>query len=63
MDLSGNRRNFTKMVIYPINIDGTNKAPIHPEIQMLERELKKLFMDNKLKGINLYIYGLVLKEQ
>jgi hypothetical protein len=30
---------------------------------MLERELKNLYQDGKLKGINLYIYGLVLREQ
>jgi hypothetical protein len=30
---------------------------------MLERELKKLEKEGRLKGINLYVYGLVLREQ
>lgn len=44
-------------------VDGTGKAPSHPDIQMLERELKKLEKEGRLKGINLYVYGLVLREQ
>jgi hypothetical protein len=52
-----------KMVSFCLFEDGTGKAPSHPDIQMLERELKNLYQDGKLKGINLYIYGLVLREQ
>lgn len=53
-----------KMVKYLIkNSDGSNKAACHPDIQLLERELKILYKDGKLRGVNLYIYGLVLKEQ
>ena len=51
------------MVIFNFNVDGTNKSPSHPEIQTLERDLKKLYSEGRLKGINLYIYGLVLKEK
>ena len=41
-----------------------NRAPIHCEIQLLEREFKKLYEKGRLtSGINLYLYGLVLKEQ
>ena len=45
------------------NVEGTNKPPSHCEIHNLERDLKKLHKDGHLKGINLYLYGLVLKEQ
>ena len=32
------------------------------EIQIIERELGKLNKENKLNEINLYLYGLVLKD-
>lgn len=35
----------------------------HPEIQVLDRELKKLYQERRLNGINLYLYGMILKEQ
>jgi len=37
--------------------------PVHPEIQVLDRELRKLYTEKKLNGINLYLYGLILREQ
>ena len=57
------RRALRKWYILKLFADGTNKIPSHPDIQLLERDLKKLYHEGKLKGINLYIYGLVLKEQ
>jgi anaphase-promoting complex subunit 8 len=44
-------------------IEQSNKIPSHPEIQVLDRELKKLYQERKLYGINLYLYGLILREQ
>jgi anaphase-promoting complex subunit 8 len=44
-------------------IEQNNKIPSHPEIQVLDRELKKLYQEKKLYGINLYLYGLILREQ
>lgn len=61
MVLLEKKNNCTRMVIISINKDGTNKPASHPDIHTLERELKKLYQDNKLAGINLYVYGLVLK--
>lgn len=46
-----------------LHTEGTNKPPQHSEIHNLERDLKKLYNSGHLHGINLYIYGLVLKEQ
>ena len=45
------------------NSEGTNKPPQHSEIQNLQRDLGKLYSQNALRGINLYLYGLVLREQ
>ena len=43
--------------------EGTGKPPLHAEIHNLERDLKQLYSNKELNGINLYLYGLVLREQ
>ena len=52
-----------KIVIFLLIIEGNNKIPVHPEVHLIERELKALHKNSSLSGINLYLYGLVLKEQ
>ncbi len=41
--------------------EGTGKPPQHAEIHNLERDLKQLYSSKQLSGINLYLYGLVLR--
>jgi tetratricopeptide (TPR) repeat protein len=48
---------------YHHHVEGTNKVAVHPEVQTIERELKNLYNEGNLSGLNLYLYGLVLKEQ
>lgn len=38
------------------------KTAQNPELKLLERELSKLFQENKLSQLNLYLYGLILKD-
>lgn len=46
-----------------IILEGTGRPPQHAEIHNLERDLKQLYHSHDLHGINLYLYGLVLREQ
>lgn len=44
-------------------VEGTSVTPANPELQMLEREFRTLYKRGALSDINLYLYGLILKEQ
>lgn len=39
------------------------KTVVNPEISNIERDLEKLHSEGKLNELNMYLYGLVLKEQ
>lgn len=43
--------------------ENSNRTPTHPDIQLLDRELRKLHEERRLNGLNLYLYGLVLREK
>jgi anaphase-promoting complex subunit 8 len=63
MGLFVKKKKSTKTVIFIIYVENSNKIRSHPEIQLLDRELKKLYQEKRLNGLNLYLYGLILKEQ
>lgn len=39
------------------------RTALNPELGALERNLAPLYKENKLCDVNLYLYGLVLKER
>ena len=45
------------------NESGGGRTALNPELGALERNLGQLYKDNKLDDVNLYLYGLVLKER
>lgn len=45
------------------NGESNAKMVINGELEIIEREYEKLFAQNKLNEFNLYLYGLVLKDQ
>jgi anaphase-promoting complex subunit 8 len=51
--------NGTELVI----VEGTQVMPTNPELQLLEKEFRRMYKDRTLRDINLYLYGLILKEQ
>ena len=57
------RRGDLRKWYHCLHSEGTGKPPLHAEIHNLERDLKQLYSNKELNGINLYLYGLVLREQ
>lgn len=39
-----------------------SKVATNPELKLLERELTRLYQSKQLTNLNLYLYGLVLKD-
>ena len=44
------------------NKEENNKVGTNPEIVMIQRELEVLYKKGKLNELNLYLYGIVLRE-
>jgi len=42
--------------------EGNSKGSVNPELSLIQMELKNLHDKNQLNELNLYLYGLVLKE-
>ena len=49
--------------MYKKKKEAESKSIVNTELQAIERELEKFYKQNKLNEINLYLYGLVLKQQ
>lgn len=43
-------------------VEGNSKSSVNPELSLIQMELEKLYVNNQLNELNLYLYGLVLKE-
>ena len=68
MGTSERKRNNTRTVpINPHNLltfnkEENNKVGTNPEIVMIQRELEVLYKKGRLNELNLYLYGIVLRE-
>jgi len=53
---------YRKLILILVFKEGNSKSSVNPELSLIQMELGKLYESNQLNELNLYLYGLVLKE-